>query len=70
MLVRINFVQLAMILILLSKWRMFVVRPHYWVANIRANAIDLMVGLSLVVFMSHTDAGSWQLLWAIVYGVW
>lgn len=69
-LVRINFVQLALALVLLSKWRMLAVRPRYWPANIRANAVDLMVGVSFVLFMAHTDAASWHLLWALLYGVW
>ena len=69
-LVRINLVPIAAGLIVLSKWRMFAVRPRYWLANLRANAVDLLVGLSLLVFMSQTDATSWQLLWAGVYAVW
>lgn len=69
-LVRINFVQLAMALVVLSKWRMFAVRPRYWPANIRANAVDIMVGVSLVIFMAHTDVFNWHLLWAFLYGVW
>ena len=35
-LVRINFVQLALSLILLSKWRMFAVRPRFWFVNTRS----------------------------------
>src|SRR3989344_8413256 len=69
-LVRINFVQLALTLVLLSKWRMFAVRPRYWPANIRANAIDMMVSLSLVIFMVHTDSASWQFLWAVMFALW
>jgi len=69
-LVRINFIQLALAIILLSKWRMFAVRPRYWPANVRANAVDIMVGVSIVVFMAHTDAFSWHLIWAFLYGVW
>ena len=38
-LVRLNFVVLALIIIVLSKWRMFAVRPRFWPANIRANAV-------------------------------
>ncbi len=45
-LVRLSFVQLALSIIVLSKWRMFAVRPRFWLANIRANAVDLIVGLS------------------------
>lgn len=69
-LVRIDFAQLAFLLILLSKWRMFVVRPRYWVANIAANAVDIIVGISLVVFMDNTGSAVAQLFWAAMYGVW
>lgn len=65
-----GFVQAAMALILLSKWRMFAVRPRYWLTNIVANAVDLIVGLSVVVFMDHTTNGLYQLLWAVAYSVW
>lgn len=68
--VRIDFIPLAAILILLSKWRMFAVRPRYWAANILANAVDITVGLSIVIFMSNSTSGPAQLLWAILYGVW
>jgi hypothetical protein len=69
-LVRIEFVQLALLIILLSKWRMFVVRPRYWLANITANAVDIIVGVSLLVFMDHTNSAAIQLMWAALYGVW
>jgi hypothetical protein len=69
-LVRIEFVQIALLLILLSKWRMFVVRPRYWLANITANAADIIVGVSTVVFMDHTTSPALQLFWAAMYGVW
>ena len=68
--VRINLSQMAALLILLSKWRMFAVRPRYWPANIRANAVDLIVGLSSLVFMVNAGSASWQLVWAAVYGIW
>lgn len=72
-LVRLNeseFTQLALILVVLSKWRMFAVRPRFWLANIRANAVDLMVGLSIVLFMTHSYSALVQFGWAIAYGVW
>lgn len=68
--VRIGFVQMAVALILLSKWRMFAVRPRYWAAHIRANAVDIIVGVSVVIFMSQTGSELWHLIWAIVYGMW
>lgn len=66
-----NFVQLAFSVVILSKWRMFAVRPRFWAANVRANAVDLVVGLSIVLFMVHADGSSAiQLMWAVLYGVW
>ncbi len=69
-LVQIGFYQLALSIVVLSKWRMFAVRPRFWASNIRANAVDLMVGLSAVLFMSHSGSWSIQFMWAILYGVW
>ncbi|HSW75365.1 MAG TPA: hypothetical protein VLG16_05890 [Candidatus Saccharimonadales bacterium] len=69
-LVRINFVQLALVLILLSKWRMLAVRPRFWWANVRANAVDLVVGVSILVFMANTPSQLLQVLWVVLYGVW
>jgi len=69
-LVRIHFVQLAFILIVLSKWRMFAVRPRFWAANIRANSVDIMVGVSLLALMLQSDSALWQGVWAAAYAVW
>ncbi|MGH7157704.1 MAG: hypothetical protein ACREGD_01305 [Candidatus Saccharimonadales bacterium] len=69
-LVRIEFVQLALVLILLSKWRMFVVRPRFWMANIRANAVDIIVSLSFLLFMVNSGSPAVQLLWAAGYALW
>jgi len=65
-----TFRQVAFAVILLSKWRMFAVRPRFWPANIRANAVDLIVGLSIVLFMTQTSSQLLQLVWTILYGVW
>jgi hypothetical protein len=69
-LVRLNFTVPAVIVILLSKWRMFAVRPRFWPVNIRANAVDLMVGLSTVAFMAHYDSLWIQILLTVLYAVW
>lgn len=70
LLVRINFVQLALSLILLSKWRMFAVRPRFWLANIRANAIDIIIGLSVLAFIVSTGSELLQILWAALWAAW
>lgn len=69
-LVRIDFVAIAIFLIFLSKWRMFAVRPRYWLTNLISNGVDIMVAVSLVLFMASASVAWWQLLWMILYGVW
>ncbi|MBC7581254.1 hypothetical protein H7097_00100 [Aeromicrobium sp.] len=65
-----TFTRLAYAIVLLSKWRMFAVRPRFWLAIIRANSVDIIVGLSVVLFMTHSSSQWLQLVWAAAYGVW
>jgi hypothetical protein len=65
-----SFVKVALALVILSKWRMFAVRPRFWPANIRANGVDLMVGLSIVVFMAHSGSLFVKAVWAASYAAW
>lgn len=60
----------ALAVILLSKWRMLAVRPRHWWPNIRANGVDLIVGISLLAFMTQTSSGLVKVLLALAYGVW
>ncbi len=69
-LVRIEFAHLALALVLLSKWRMFVVRPRFWPALVRYNSVDLIVSVSLLVFMVHSDSQLAQFIWAGGYALW
>jgi hypothetical protein len=69
-LVRIDFTQLAIALVLLSKWRMFAVKVRHWPTNIRANAIDMIVGISVVMFMVKTHSQGVQLIWVALYIAW
>lgn len=69
-LVRIDFVAIAILLVLLAKWRIFAVRPRYWLVNIASNGIDILVGISFVLLMSSTSAEWWQLFWAALYVGW
>jgi hypothetical protein len=69
-LVRIDFVSLAILLVLLAKWRMFAVRPRYWLANIISSGVDIIVGVALVLFMANTTVTWWQLFWMALYGGW
>jgi hypothetical protein len=49
---------------------MFAVQARYWIANLIANGVDIMVGIALVLFMASTASGWLQLFWALIYGVW
>ncbi len=70
-LVRLEFVAVAFLVVLLSKWRMFALRMRHWPASIRANAVDLMVGFSVVAFMSLADSSQLiQIAWAASYSLW
>ena len=69
-LVRTDFTQLALAIILLSKWRMLAVRPRFWPANFRANAIDIIVGISFLLFMINSGSQLMQLIWTVGYIIW
>ncbi len=58
-------------LILLSKWRVLAVRPQHWFAHIISNMVDIIVGLSYVVFI-YLAIGSFfvQLILTILYIAW
>jgi hypothetical protein len=68
--VKIGFVQLAVAVVILGKWRIISVKPRFWAANLRANAVDLIIGLSTVVFMTHTTSATLQLLFTALYIYW
>ncbi len=69
-LVRIDLIGLALGVILLSKWRIFAVKRHHWLANIRTNSVDIIVGLSLLSFLISTSSFTWQIFWIVLYEVW
>ncbi len=41
----------AILLVLISKWRVFAVRPRFWWANLRSNMVDFIVSISIVIHM-------------------
>lgn len=69
-LVRTDFIQLALAIILLSKWRMLAVRPRFWPTNFRANAIDIIVGVSFLLFMINSGSQLMQVVWTVAYIGW
>lgn len=48
-LVKLGLTGVALVLLLISKWRIFAVQPRYWFVNLRANGADIIVGLSTVI---------------------
>lgn len=61
----------AFALILLSKWRVFAVRPRYWFANLQANMVDVIVGLSVVILLyAASGALVTQILLTLLYIAW
>jgi hypothetical protein len=61
---------LPLLVVLLSKWRIFAVRYRFWPANIRANAVDIIFGVSMVIFMADTDNLLARFIIAVVYALW
>lgn len=65
-------------IIILSKWRMFAVKPRYWLANVRSNMVDIIVGFSIVGFIAGTGvfekdySGNYltMFIWMAVYVLW
>jgi hypothetical protein len=70
-LVRLDPPYLAFALVILSKWRILALRPRYWWINIKANLVDLMVGISAVALI-YLAQGSFtvQMLLVVLYELW
>lgn len=61
----------ALGLVLLSKWRVFAVRPRYWFANLQANLVDIIVGVSVVALLFvASDALVAQIILTLLYAGW
>lgn len=48
---------LALLIFLVSKWRVFAIRPRYWFAHLQSNLVDYIVGISTIVlmFLAHSS---------------
>jgi len=61
----------AFIFVMLSKWRIFAVRPRFWFANLQTNLVDTLLGLSAVVLMWQASGVLlFQLVIAILFAAW
>ncbi len=62
---------LAFLVMLLSKWRALAVRPRFWFANLVANMVDIIVGISVVVLLYAADGTLWlQGFITLAYIIW
>lgn len=62
---------LAYLLVILSKWRVLAVRPRFWWANVKANALDLLLGLSAVTMLWQLSGVLWlQVAVTFLYMSW
>jgi hypothetical protein len=55
----------AFALVLIGKWRIFAVRPRFWLANIQTNLVNIIVSISFVVLLyaaNSADASNLQIL--------
>lgn len=63
---------IGIVLVLISKWRIFAVRPRYWWLNLRSNLVDLIVGASFVLLAFYAGSNWLPVHWilAVGYTVW
>lgn len=63
---------LGLLLVLLSKWRVFAVRGRYLWLNIKSNLVDMIVGVSVVLLTYYAGASLMpvDILLAIFYCAW
>jgi hypothetical protein len=62
---------LAFLVVALSKWRVFAVRPRFWFVNLQANLIDTIVGLSTVTLLwAASDQAVVQVGLTALFAAW
>lgn len=63
---------LGIILVLISKWRVFAVRSRYLWTNIKSNLLDIIVGLSVVLLTYYAGSSliPVDFVLIIVYVIW
>ncbi len=63
---------LGLILVLLSKWRVFAVRSRFLLLNIKSNLVDIIVGFSIVLLTYYAGASFLPVdfILMLIYSVW
>lgn len=65
-----NLAPLAVLLVILSKWRILAVQPRFWLPNIKANLVDLIVGISTVLLAFQAPHPWIAIMWMGLYLAW
>jgi hypothetical protein len=62
---------LAVLIVLLTKWRILALRPRYWWTHLKVNMVDIIVGLSAVglMYLASNDLIV-QIVLAAAYAAW
>lgn len=60
------------LLVIISKWRIFAVRPRYWLLNIKSSLVDLIVGFSFVLIAYCSGTNFLLIHWLLMafYTIW
>lgn len=65
-----NLTPLAIVLVILSKWRVLAVQPRFWLPNIKANLVDGIVGVSTVMLLAQAGSTVLAVVWALLFVLW
>lgn len=61
----------ALALVLVSKWRIFAVRPRFWLINIKTNLVDVIVSVSYVLLLAATQSSiATQIALTVLFMLW
>lgn len=63
---------IGLILVVISKWRIFAVNHRYWLLNIRSSLVDFIVGISFVLlaYAAGTTLLPVHIVLIVSYAVW
>lgn len=63
---------IGLVLVVISKWRIFAVNHRYWLVNIRASLVDIIVGTSFVLLAYAAGTEFLPVHYALIlgYAIW
>lgn len=63
---------IGLILVVISKWRVFAVNHRYWLLNLRANLVDFIVGISFILLAYAAGTNFLPVHYVLIFGyaVW